>query len=125
MYWVEIYLSFFKMNIWKRFIDKLKLMLEEAKASRAIAREQREEIRTVEKEAYHDERLIVAVKEGKVRARRPSGLAGFTAGLQTFSKGLSKIAPPQKGRGKQPTMADLLGGTRTKSKGKSMLDIKF
>ena len=99
-------------------------MLREAKKSRAIARADREEIRLIERGAYHEERKIVAVKEGKARARQPRGIAGISAGVQSLSKNIEKIAPPSKGKKyKGQTMDDVLGINKTK--GKSMLDMKF
>lgn len=112
-------------------ISRLKTRAREVRLERlqtgAVRRDIRKQARAASFVTEREEAIKVAKERGRARARRPSGLAGFTAGLQTFSKGLSRIAPPQKGRGKQPTMADVLGGTRngTKPKGRSMLDIKF
>ena len=119
------YTSFFKMNIWQRFMEKLKIMAEEAKQSRMVARQQREAVRAVERKAYHDERLKVAVTEGQARARQPRGMAGLSSGLQTLSKNLGKIAPPSTNKYKGQTMTDFISGSSTKSKGTTMMDVKF
>lgn len=122
--------SFFKMNLklkllnmWNSLVEKVKARAIEAKASRAIARQERAEVRAIERDAYHKERMVAAVKEGKARARQPRGFAGFQSGLQNLSKNIDKIAPPNNKRYKGQTMADVLGTNKTK--GKSMLDMKF
>ena len=107
-------------------MNKISERLDLVKQDKEIARQHREEYRTIERAAYHKERLKVSVEEGKARAKQPRGMAGFQAGLQKLSKGIDKIAPKQSKskKHKGPTMADVLNGP-SKGSGKTMMDMRF
>jgi len=113
------------MNLWQRIKESVELRLDEAKESRANARKEREDYKEIERKAYHDELLKVAVKRGAERANKPKGIAGLQDGIKSFSKGLDAIVPPQKkGKSNQPALIDEIVGTK-QNKGKTMMDMKF
>jgi len=64
----------------------------EVDIERQEAREEKKEFRATERESFKKERVVVARKAGIARARRPTGFAGFMAGVQTFSAGVSKLS---------------------------------
>jgi len=97
------------MTLWDKLKGKVKTRIEEVKEDMEEAKEDREEFRLAKKEAYNKERLKVAVEEGKEKARKPTGMKGFMAGLDNVSKKLGEIAPapPKEDNKNHQTMMDV------------------
>lgn len=86
----------------KQYISKKVSATKMSMAHSAALREDiRMDTRKAERESYRKEAVIQARKSGIAKARQPKGLAGLGAGLQKMSKGINKIAPPAKSKGKQ------------------------
>lgn len=109
--------------------DTLKMRARDVKQEklqvRAAERDIRKKSLAVELVAQREESIKVAREKGIARARRPTGIAAFTAGLGKLSAGVSKLAPPSKGRRKPIDISNIYGTPSKSTKGKSMLDFKF
>ena len=112
----------------KEFVSQARSRIGEARVRGAHRAELREDIRrderVAERKAFRIEAVKVATKRGIERARQPSGLGGFVAGMGRLSKGLDKIVPVKKGKATGLTMTDIISGSK-KKQGKSMIDFKF